>query len=106
MHYHYPPPIEVIPGSGVYAFRPPSNWEDDDTGVPPADFSGDSRAAVLGKAMFQLCMKEPWRKGLVEGVYMHLHDLGMVPEPWMGALRREGLAVVDGQLRRQQERFA
>ncbi|KIY66957.1 hypothetical protein CYLTODRAFT_444353 [Cylindrobasidium torrendii FP15055 ss-10] len=94
--------IEVIPGSGVFAAPQQGSLDEDDSGIPPADFHGAARAAVLGRALLYLCMKEPWRSGLVEGVYFKLHDLEMIPEPWTGALRREGLAVVDTELRRRQ----
>ncbi len=95
-----PRPVQVLPGSGIYSL-PPSN-DSDDSGIPDPDFryNGESRASILARALFYLCASESkWQEGLVEGVYMRLHDLGLVPLPWMGGLRREGLEVVEWEIR-------
>ncbi|KAF9031385.1 hypothetical protein BDZ89DRAFT_1131890 [Hymenopellis radicata] len=96
-----PRPIQVLPGSGIYSL-PPSEASDD-SGIPDPDFryNGESRASILARALFYLCASESeWHDGLVEGVYMRLHDLGLVPLPWMGGLRREGLKVVEREIRK------
>lgn len=96
-----PRPVQVLPGSGVYSLPPAE--DSDDSGIPEPNFrfKGDSAASTLARALFHLCALEPkWHDGLVESVYMRLHDLGMVPSPWMGALRREGLYIVEREIKR------
>ncbi len=97
-----PRPVEVIVGSGVYAVPPSvhSALNEDDSGIPAPGFEGESLATVLGRALYQLCIKEAWRARLVEGAYYKVHDLGMVYPVWMGALRREGLMMVEQEVRR------
>lgn len=96
-----PRPIQVLPGSGIYSL-PPAD-DSDDSGIPESQFRfrGNSAASTLARALFYLCASEPeWHEGMVEDVYMRLHDLGMVPSPWMGALRREGLYIVEREIKR------
>ncbi|KAF9018640.1 hypothetical protein BDZ89DRAFT_1165043 [Hymenopellis radicata] len=95
-------PVEVIVGSGVYALPPSvhSALEEDDSGIPTPGLEGESLATVLGRALYQLCIKEAWRPRLVEATSYKVHDLGMVSAVWMGALRREGLMMVEQEVRR------
>lgn len=77
--------------------------DEDDSGMPASGFEGESPATVLGRALVGLCTKQQpyvWTEGGVEALYMRLHDAEQVPPAWMGALRREGLVVVEKEIRR------
>lgn len=96
-----PRAVQVLPGSGIYSLPP--LLDSDDSGIPTLEFrsTGESRADIMARALFLLCTsEEEWHQHLVEDMYMRLHDLGMVPSPWMGALRREGLFVVREELKK------